>query len=138
MEGIYRHTIDSKGRLSIPARIREELGDVFYVTLSTEPCLTAYSLESWQGYLDKFKAMPRKKQVRMRPFFSHAAKCELDAQGRILLPQHLRDFAKLTKDVAVVGSGGVAEIWDEAAWDEVDAMESSAENISEVFEELDI
>ncbi len=137
MTGVYRHTLDSKGRLFIPAKLREELGDVFYVTLSMERCLSAYSSESWDRFMAKIKEMPKVKQIKMRPLFSHAAKCELDSQGRILLPQALRDFAGLTKNVAVVGAGECAEFWDEAAWDQVDMGETTPENIAQVLMELD-
>ncbi len=137
MFGVYRHSIDAKGRLAIPSRIREELGDVFYVTISSERCLTAYSDETWQQMLAKIAALPRKLQLKARPLFSHAAKCELDSQGRVLLPQALRDYAALDKNVAVVGNGDSAQLWDEAAWDAVDAVETSPEYISQVLEELD-
>lgn len=137
MTGVYQHNIDAKGRLFIPAKLREELGDVFYVTLSMETCLTAYSSESWEKFMDKIKAMPKVRQIKMRPLFAHAAKCELDAQGRILLPQRLRDFAGLTKNVAVVGAGETAEFWDSETWSKIDAVETTPENIAEVFMELD-
>jgi len=137
MTGIYQHSLDAKGRLFIPARIKEELGDPFYVTLSMEKCLTAYSAESWDKFMEKIKAMPKVKQIKMRPLFSHAAKCELDGQGRILLPQNLRDFAGLKKDVTVVGNGETAEFWDSETWAEVDAVETTPENIAEVFQELE-
>jgi MraZ protein len=137
MTGIYEHSLDAKGRLFIPARLREELGEIFYVTLSMEKCLTAYSSESWNKFMEKIKAMPKVKQIKMRPLFAHAAKCELDGQGRILLPQSLRDFAGLTKNVTVVGSGECAEFWDSDAWNNVDAAETTPENIAEVFTELD-
>ncbi|MEL4106019.1 division/cell wall cluster transcriptional repressor MraZ [Oscillospiraceae bacterium CM] len=137
MTGIYAHSLDAKGRLFIPAKIREELGEVFFVTLSMEKCLTAYSSESWDKFMDKIKAMPKVKQIKMRPLFAHAAKCELDGQGRILLPTNLRDFAGLVKDVTVVGSGESAEFWDSEAWAKVDAVETTPENIADVFMELD-
>jgi len=137
MTGVYRHTMDAKGRLFIPSKLREELGDVFYVTLSMEKCLTAYSEDSWGRFMEKIKAMPRVKQIKMRPLFSHAAKCELDTQGRILLPQALRDFAGITKNVAVVGAGECAEFWDEDSWNEIDNVETTPENIADVFAELD-
>lgn len=137
MTGVYRHSIDAKGRLAIPSRIREELGEVFYVTISMEKCLTAYSSASWDRFMDKIKAMPRVKQIKMRPLFAHAAKCELDSQGRILLPQALRDFAALDKNVAVVGAGECAEFWDEDAWDAIDSVETTPENIADVLTELD-
>jgi MraZ protein len=137
MTGIYEHSLDAKGRLFIPAKIKEELGDPFYVTLSMEKCLTAYSAESWDKFMEKIKAMPKVKQIKMRPLFAHAAKCELDGQGRILLPQNLRDFAGLVKDVTVVGSGETAEFWDTEAWTKIDAIETTPENIMDVFQELE-
>lgn len=137
MTGIYEHSIDAKGRLFIPAKLRQELGETFYVTISSEPCLSAYSSEVWEKMKEKVSAMSRLEQKKARPIFAHAARCELDAQGRILLPQKLRDFAKLTKDVAIVGIGNSVEIWDKAAWDEVDAKETTPENIAKVFMELD-
>jgi MraZ protein len=137
MTGVYRHTLDSKGRLFIPAKLREELGDTFYVTLSVEKCLSAYSLESWDRFMEKIMSMPKMSQKKMRPLFSHAAKCELDGQGRILLPQALRDYAGLIKNVAVVGAGECAEFWDEDSWNEVDMGETTPENLAEVFMELD-
>jgi len=137
MEGIYQHSIDAKGRLFIPARLREELGDIFFVTLSMEKCLSAYSSESWEMFKEKVKAMPKAKQNKMRPLFSHAAKCELDGQGRILLSQALRDFADLKKNITVVGNGECAEIWDSDRWTATDATETTSENIAAVFMELD-
>ena len=86
MTGIFEHKIDAKGRLFIPSSLREELGEVFHVTISVEECLTAYSKDSWERFLDKVKAMPVRKQSQMRPFFSNASRCELDSQGRFLLP----------------------------------------------------
>ncbi len=137
MTGEYQHTIDAKGRLFIPAKLRDELGSVFYVTLSMDPCLSAYSAESWQQFSDKVNAMPYVKQRKMRPLFAYAAKCELDSQGRILLPQNLREFAKLTKDVTVVGNNNHAEFWDTASWNELGSIEKQAENIAAVMKELD-
>ncbi len=137
MEGVYQHSLDTKGRLFIPAKLREELGDTFYVTLSMEKCLSAYSSDSWESFKEKIRAMPKVKQVKMRPLFAHAAKCELDSQGRILLPQALRDFAGLVKNVSVVGNGECAEFWDTDTWNSVDVIETTPENIAEVYTELD-
>lgn len=137
MTGEYQHTLDSKGRLSIPARLREDLGNVFYVTLSMDKCLSAYSAESWQSFSDKVNEMPYVKQRKMRPLFAYAAKCELDAQGRILLPQNLRDFAGLTKNVTVVGCNNHAEFWDSESWSAIYINETTPENIAAVMEELE-
>ena len=137
MTGEYQHNLDAKGRLFIPARLRDELGDVFYVTLSMDRCLSAYNAQSWQDFSDKVNAMPYTQQRKMRPLFAHAAKCELDSQGRILLPQNLRDYANLRKNVTVVGCNNHAEFWDSEAWDVQNALENTPENIAAVMEELE-
>ena len=137
MTGEYTHSVDAKGRLFIPAKLREELGTVFYVTLSMDECLAVYSSESWNQFMAKINSMPYSKQRMMRPLSANAAKCELDSQGRILLPQKLRDFAKLTKEVAIIGAGNHAEIWDAEKWAAIDAVETTPENIAAVMEALE-
>ncbi len=137
MTGEYQHSLDNKGRLFIPAKLREELGEVFYITLSMDRCLCVYSAESWQSFSDKVGAMPYVKQRRMRPLFAHAAKCELDSQGRTIIPQNLRAYASLTKNVTVVGCNNHAELWDSEAWQSVYENESTPENIAAAMEELD-
>ena len=135
--GEYKHSLDSKGRIFIPARLREELGEVFYLTLSMDKCLNAYSSASWQELSDRVSAMPYVSQRKMRPLFAHAARCELDAQGRALIPQNLRDYAGFTKNVTVVGCNNHAELWDSEAWSAVYAEETTPENIAAVMEELE-
>jgi len=136
MTGEYQHSIDTKGRLFIPAKLREELGDTFYVTISFEKCLTVYSDANWANFTDKFNSLPYSKTKAMRPIFAKAAKCELDEQGRILLPQNLRQIAGLKKDVTVVGVSNHAEIWDTAAWHAVEEEELSPEKLASVMDEL--
>ena len=137
MTGEYKHSLDNKGRLFIPAKLREELGDVFYLTLSMDRCLCAYSAENWRAFSDKVSAMPYVRQRKMRPLFAHAARCELDAQGRALIPLNLREYAGFEKNVTVVGCNNHAELWDSAAWEAVFAEETRPENIAAVMEELD-
>ncbi len=137
MTGEFQHNLDAKGRLFIPARMRDELGEIFYVTLSMDKCLSAYSGESWQNFSDKVNAMPYVKQRRMRPLFAHAARCELDAQGRALIPQNLREYAGFTKNVTVVGCNNHAELWDSEAWNAVFQKETTPENIMAGMEELE-
>ena len=131
MTGIYEHTLDAKGRLFIPSRMREELGDTFYVTLSMEKCLSAYSSESWDRFMARIKEMPKTKQIKMRPLFAHAAKVDLDTQGRILIPQALRDFGGLVKNVTVVGTGECVEFWDSDRW-----SKSAPDDIDDIAESL--
>ena len=137
MTGEYQHSLDNKSRLFIRAKLSEELGEVFYITLSMDRCLCAYSAESWQIFSDKVGAMPYVKQRRMRPLFAHAARCELDSQGRTIIPQNLRAYAGLTKNVTVVGCNNHAELWDSEAWKAVYETESTPENIAAAMEELD-
>ena len=110
---------------------------MFHVTISEEECITAYSSESWDSFLEKVKAMPIRKQPKMRPFFSNATKCELDSQGRFLLPQKLRDRVGLVKDATIVGVGTFVQIWNTETFKRVDEVESVAENLADVMDELD-
>ena len=137
MTGEFKHSLDNKGRLFIPAKLREELGDIFFITISMEKCLCAYSSDSWKNLSDRVDAMSFVKQRKMRPLFAHAAKCELDAQGRALIPQNLRDYAALTKNVTVVGCNTHAELWDSDEWNAVYQLETTPENIAAVMEELE-
>ncbi len=136
MTGEYRHSLDNKGRVFIPARLRDELGPVFYVTPSADPCLNIYSEENWQRFVERVNAMPYIQQRKLRPLFAHAARLESDGQGRALLPQNLRDFAHLGKEVAIIGCNNHVEVWDSVAWDEVCAAEMTPENIASIMEEL--
>ena len=137
MTGEYQHSLDNKGRLFIPAKLRDELGEVFFITISMDRCLCAYSGESWKNLTERVDAMPFVKQRKMRPLFAHAARCELDAQGRVLIPQNLRDYAGFTKNATVVGCNNHAELWDSEAWRAVFEQETTPENIAAVMEELE-
>ena len=101
MTGEYQHALDNKGRIFIPARLREELGQAVFVTLSMDRCLSVYSKENWDLLTEKVNALPYVRQRKMRPLFAYAVRCDLDAQGRILLPQNLRDWAGLVKNVSL-------------------------------------
>ena len=138
LTGEYQHTLDSKGRLFIPAKLREKLGSEFYVTISMDKCLSVYSAENWKNFSDRVDAMSFVQQRRMRPLFVYAARAELDNQGRILLPQNLRAYAGLTKNVTIVGCNNHAELWDSEAWQQVAKLEITPENIAAVMEELRI
>ena len=139
MTGMYQHSIDSKGRLFIPARLREELGDHFYITLSMQNhCLWAFSLENWSKFNERISAQPISEQIRMRPLFSNAQTGDLDGQGRVLLNKSLREKRGLDKYVTVVGAGERVEIWDTEVFTAIDEQEAAPENIAAVFKELGI
>lgn len=137
MTGEYRHSLDNKGRLFIPVKLREELGEVFYITISMDRCLAVYSSEDWRALSERVSAMPYVRQRKMRPLFARAARCELDAQGRILIPMQLREYALLEKGVAVIGCNNHVELWNAEEWGKVSGEETSPENILAVMEELD-
>jgi MraZ protein len=136
MTGIFHHSLDAKGRVFIPACLRDELGDSFHVNVSEEKCLTAHSAASWGIIEEKMRSLPMYQRNMIRPLFSNAAKCEIDGQGRILLPQKLRDYAGLTKGVTIVGLGDYAQIWDTDTWTPIGEEETTPENIAKVLKEL--
>ena len=135
--GEYLHALDNKGRIFIPAKLRDELGQTVYITLSMDRCLSVYSTESWNALTEKVNALPYVRQRKMRPLFAYAVRCDLDAQGRVLLPQNLRDWAGLVKNVTVVGCNNHAELWDNDRWRAVFEEETAPENIAAVLEELE-
>ena len=115
--GQYQHNIDAKNRVIVPAKFREDLGERFYVTKGLDGCLFVLSEEGWKRLQDKIGAMPMSKARQLqRFFFSGAAEVEPDKQGRILIPQPLRDYASIEKDVTFIGTGDRAEIWSTECW----------------------
>ena len=137
MTGQYQHSIDAKGRLFIPAKLREELGETFYVTMDMDGCLSVYSDVSWAKFTEKFESLPYTKTKAMRALFANAAKCEPDAQGRILIPAKLRAYAALEKDVVVIGVSNRAEIWNAERWQAVEDEELDPARLFAAMEELD-
>lgn len=121
--GKYDHNIDAKGRLNFPTKLREVLGDTFYVTKSIDqPCLTVYSPLEWEKLSNKVYALPESKRGQIeRWLFSGAAELNPDKQGRVLLPADLRKFAGIERDVVVIGANNKAEIWDAAQWETMNA-----------------
>ena len=136
--GEYRHNIDEKGRLIVPAKFREALGKEFVVTKAIDQCLFVYPLSEWKIIEEKFReANTTTANARKfaRFFFAGACNVEIDKQGRILLPNQLREFADLTKDIVTVGVLNRVEIWNGSKWDEnntFDDMDEIAEQMAEL------
>ena len=136
--GEYSHTIDSKGRLIVPSKFRESLGDEFVVTKGLDGCLFVYSQEEWTNIEEKFKQVSlTTKDARKfsRFFFAGAATVEVDKQGRILLPSVLREFAGLEKDIVSVGVLSRIEILSKDKWqesNEYDDMDEIAEHMADL------
>lgn len=116
MTGQYQHSLDAKGRLFIPARLREELGDVFYVCRGQDGCLSVFSGENWERFLESLKNRPYSEVKKLRSFFASTDKCTPDAQGRILISQGLRAYAGIEKETVVIGIANRAEIWSAERW----------------------
>ena len=136
MTGNFEHKIDAKGRLFIPSSLRDELGEVFHITISFENCLNAFSRDGWSRFEESVNTLKMSERHKMRPFFSNASKCVLDSQGRFLIPQNLRDRIGLKKNVTVVGAGTVVQIWDSEVFKQIDALETTPENLANVMDEL--
>lgn len=131
--GEYEHTIDAKGRISMPAKIRKDMGDNFIVTKGLDGCLFVFSQEEWMNFETKLKSLPLSdKNARnfVRFFLSGATECEIDKQGRFLIPSNLRKVANLDKETVIIGVGTRLEIWNKEIWNLKDE-EISADEIAE-------
>lgn len=136
--GEYNHTIDTKGRLIIPSKFREALGEEFVVTKGLDGCLFVYDNNEWNAFEEKLKSLPlTNKDARqfVRFFLAGAAMAEVDKQGRILIPSVLREFAGLEKEVVLIGVASRVEIWSKDRWENAasyDDMEEIAEHMAEL------
>lgn len=136
--GEYNHSIDTKGRLIVPSRFREELGDKFMITKGLDGCLYVYDNIQWASFQQKLTAMPNNsKNIRdlKRYFLGGATPLEIDKQGRALLPQNLRNCAGIIKDVVLIGVGEKIEVWAKEVW-EGESAENSMEDIADKMSEL--
>lgn len=135
--GEYQHTLDGKGRVIVPSRLRESLGDRFMITRGLDHCLFVYPNVEWVRMEQKMKQLPvtrRDSRAFMRLFFSGAMEVEADKQGRVLIPQNLREYAGIEKEVMFIGVSNRVEIWSEPAWKEY--FGEADENYEELAEKL--
>jgi len=140
--GEHQHSLDDKGRLIIPSKFREGLGYEFVMTKGLDNCLFVYPKKEWQILEEKLKSLPlTNKDARafIRFFFSGASECELDKQGRVLIPSNLRDHSKLEKDAVVIGVSTRIEIWSKTEWESYNDDDNlSYDSIAEKMAELGI
>jgi len=133
--GEYEHSLDVKGRMIMPAKIREDIGDKFIITKGLDGCLFGFSQEEWNNFEEKLKTLPlTNKNARdfVRFFLSGAIECEIDKQGRFLIAGNLREYAGLEKEAMITGVGTRIEIWDKDKWKKYNSEENlSADQIAE-------
>lgn len=135
--GEFQHNIDAKGRLIVPSKFRDQLGEKFVVTRGLDGCLFGYPMTEWAQLEEKLKEMPlAKKDARtfVRFFYSAATECEIDKQGRINIPATLRTHAQIEKSCVIIGVSDRIEIWDEMRWKEFSS--EAEENFDEIAETM--
>lgn len=136
--GEFRHNLDAKGRLSIPAKMRNQCGESVYVTRGNDGCLALYTQEGWEHYYQELLALPQKKKstrIFIRLVTSRVSECEFDKLGRINIPLILRQEANLKKECVIVGVGDHMEIWDQETWD--DFYNEHKDSFDDISEDLD-
>lgn len=136
--GEYEHSLDVKGRVIMPAKLREDMGEKFILTKGLDGCLFGFSQNEWANFEEKLKTLPlTNKNARdfVRFFLSGATECEMDKQGRFLVASNLREYASMDKEVVVIGVGNRIELWNKEKW----SKHNSDENISadEIAEKMD-
>lgn len=140
--GKYIHTIDTKGRVTIPSGFRDYLQDGFVMTKGLDNCLFVYPNDQWREVEEKLTSLPltnRDARAFMRFFFAGASKSNLDSNGRVLISQNLREYIKINKDLVIIGLSTRLEIWSKEEWDEYNSMaDLSYEDIAEKMTELGI
>lgn len=134
--GEYHHTIDDKGRLTIPSKLRYELGENFIVTRGLDNCLFIYPQNEWNNIINKYKELPNTKDARnfMRFFLSGAVQSEFDKQGRINIPTPLINYAEIKKDCVIIGVSERLEIWSKELWEKF--INDNEANLSDIADKL--
>lgn len=135
--GEYHHSIDNKGRMIVPSKFRDDLGEMFIITRGLDQCLFGYPLSEWSLIEEKLKGLPlTKKDARAftRFFFSGATESELDKQGRINIPAPLLTYAKLEKECVILGVSNRIEIWSKPIWE--DYFTQSEDSFAEIAENM--
>ncbi len=136
--GEYQHNIDAKGRVAVPTKFRDDLGMRFYITKGLDGCLFVLQQSEWEKLEEKIRQMPiSKARTIQRFFFSGAAEVQPDKQGRILIPQPLREHASLNKEVIFIGTANRVEIWDSAKWTSFNSS-ITEESIEEAMDFLEL
>jgi MraZ protein len=138
MTGTYEHSIDEKGRLVIPSRLRDELGSVFYLAPGVKSNLTVYPMEAWNVLRERASALTTTQAAAMDTFFASSYRCEPDKQWRIPLPSDLKKYAGIDRDIVITGNNDRAQIWSAEQWAEKAKAELTPANIAGIMDALGI
>ena len=134
--GEYYHNLDAKGRVSVPSKFRDDLGSTFVLSRGLDDCLYAYSVSEWETFKAELLTMRGSSAQKIRRFFfSGATECEIDSQGRVVIPPNFRTYAKLSKEIVIVGVSNRAEIWDKKKWE--DYISDASFDSSEIAKAMD-
>lgn len=134
--GEYSHSLDEKSRVNFPAKLRADLGEEFILTKGLDGCVFVYAKSEFEKLEERIRQLPMSKSRNLQRFLFSGAVCvNADKQGRVLIPQNLREYANLNKDVAIIGASSRAEIWDKETWDK-SCLSLSPESISDAMDEL--
>lgn len=139
--GEYQHALDSKNRMIVPSKLREELGNKFVITKGLDGCLYAYPQDEWKNLEEKMKTLPltnRDARYFVRFFFAGACEIEMDKQGRGLIPQNLKEYAGIEKEIVSIGVLTRVEIWSKEKWQEYNDSNVDFESIAEKMSDLGI
>ena len=137
MTGKFNHGLDAKGRMTVPSQLRKELGEVCYIVRGPKAYLNVYSAEGWEKFCARFEGQTQSKSGDLLRFlFANAATCEIDAQGRILIPAELREYAGIDKSVTIVGVPGRVEIWDAEAYRAAEEAYFGQKTMAQIYKEL--
>ena len=139
--GEYQHALDVKNRMIVPSKLREELGNKFVITKGLDGCLYAYPQDEWKNLENKLKTLPlTNKDARafVRFFFAGACEIEMDKQGRGLIPQNLKEYAGIEKEIVSIGALTRVEIWSKEKWQEYNDSNIDFESIAEKMSDLGI
>jgi len=138
--GEYNHTLDPKNRIIVPAKFREDLGDTFIMSAGFDGCLYLTPKDTWDAFTQKLAALPFTAETRklQRHFMRNSMECEPDKQGRILIPQNLKEFAGLEKEAVMIGSITKIELWSKEKLDSIDDAEGSNEAAEKLFAEYSL
>jgi len=135
--GEYRHTLDDKGRITVPSRFRNVLRDGLVVTKGFENCLFVFTKKGWQEFasqIQKLRTLKKDARTLSRFIFGGASEDDIDKQGRVMIPNSLRSWAQIKKDVVIIGVSNRLEVWSEANWNKVES--EAASSYSQIAEEL--